>query len=170
MKYTVTSQETHEFKIPRNSDLNDVIVAEINNKTINLRILEKAADGSIRLVMVNNRVIPVKIERRADGFPDRVILNSIPYPLEIEKVESTRFKPPVQIREASGEVRAELPGQVTSIFVAVGEKVEIGQSLGILEAMKMENEITSPRSGIVKEIPAQTGSAVMKGDLILLIE
>ena len=169
MKYTVRSVEKHVFTLPRKADFTSEFQVEMKGKSATVRILEINADGSLRLVMVNNRVIPVQVDRRSDGLPERVYVNGVSYPLGIEKVESTRFKPPTVAKQASGEVRAELPGQVTALFVSVGEEVEKGQPLGILEAMKMENELLAPRNGKVKQIVANPGKAIMKGELILEI-
>lgn len=169
MKYTVRSLEKHEFQIPRKVDFSTEFSVELKGKSVRVRILETNTDGSIRLVMINNRVIPVQVERRSDGLPERVFVNGASYPLEVEKVESTRFKAPSSAKEASGSVKADLPGQVSSLFVKVGDAVEKGQALGILEAMKMENEIVAPRSGKVKQIHVPAGKAVMRGDLILEI-
>ena len=69
----------------------------------------------------------------------------------------------------AGEIHALIPGLVSRLFVKPGDKVEIGQKLLILEAMKMENEIDSPIQGTVKRIHIATGSKVEKGDLIMEI-
>lgn len=170
MKYTVRSLEKHEFQIARKAEFTAEFPVEIKGRSLSVRILETNADGSLRLVMINNKVIPVQVERRTDGLPERVYVNSVSYPLELEKVESTRFKAPNVAKVASGIVKADLPGQVSSLFVSVGERVEKGQALGILEAMKMENEILAPRSGSIKIIHAPAGKAVMRGDVILEID
>lgn len=169
MKYTVRSEEKHVFELPRKTELNTDLEVKFKNRNVNVRILETGSDGSIRLVMVDNRVIPVQVDRRSDSFPERVWVNGVSYAVNIEKVESVRYKAPATPKIASGEVRAELPGVVTALFVAQGDEVEAGQPLGILEAMKMENEISAPRAGKVKAIVAETGQAVMKNDLILEI-
>jgi biotin carboxyl carrier protein len=67
-------------------------------------------------------------------------------------------------------VRASMPGIVTQILVAIGEAVEDDQSLLILEAMKMENEIRSSMPGRVAEIRATVGQSVSKGDVLAVIE
>jgi len=58
---------------------------------------------------------------------------------------------------------------VLSIKVAVGDTVSAGQTLMVLEAMKMENNIDATTSGIVKEICVQTGASVMEGDTLIII-
>jgi biotin carboxyl carrier protein len=68
------------------------------------------------------------------------------------------------------EVKAVMPGKVVAVLVNVGDEVEKGQSLLVLEAMKMENEVRSPGSGVVQEIRVSPGQAVETGELMLLLE
>lgn len=67
-------------------------------------------------------------------------------------------------------VKCPLPGTVLSLKVAVGDKVAAGQTLVVLEAMKMENNIDADRAGVVKQILVQQGATVMEGDNLLIIE
>ena len=69
-----------------------------------------------------------------------------------------------------GEIIAQIPGLISQIFVSVGDSVNTGDKLFILEAMKMENEINSPFSGTVKNISVESGVAVEKGTIIMEIE
>lgn len=62
---------------------------------------------------------------------------------------------------------APMPGLVTGINVKAGDEVEKGTPLLILEAMKMENVITSPERGVVKHIPVSMGQAVEKGTTLI---
>jgi biotin carboxyl carrier protein len=70
----------------------------------------------------------------------------------------------------TGEIIAQIPGLISQIFVSIGDSVNTGDKLFILEAMKMENEINSPFSGTVKNISVESGVAVEKGTLIMTIE
>ena len=63
-----------------------------------------------------------------------------------------------------------MPGKVVKIDVAVGGAVSAGQVVLIVEAMKMENPITSPIDGVVKEIGAAEGDAVDAGGLLFVVE
>src|SRR5690554_2445528 len=62
-------------------------------------------------------------------------------------------------------IKAPMPGLVLEISVTVGQEVQEGDNLLILEAMKMENSFTSPRAGIIKSIAVNKGQAVDKGQL-----
>ena len=68
------------------------------------------------------------------------------------------------------DVRAPMPGLLLKLKKNVGDEVNLGESLFILEAMKMENELRSPASGIVKKIFYQEGQSVEKDSIILTIE
>ena len=70
-------------------------------------------------------------------------------------------------KNQSGEIIAQIPGLISQIFVSVGDSVNTGDKLFILEAMKMENEINSPISGIVDKIHYKAGDKVGKGNLIM---
>lgn len=71
--------------------------------------------------------------------------------------------------ENAGEIHAAIPGLISKIFVKVGENLTKGDQIYILEAMKMENELTAPISGTIKTIYVKEGATVEKGDLIMVI-
>ena len=77
---------------------------------------------------------------------------------------------PAAAAGAGNAVKSPLPGTVLGIKVNVGDKVAPGQTLMILEAMKMENNIDADRAGVVKQILVQQGSTVMEGDQLIVIE
>ncbi len=69
----------------------------------------------------------------------------------------------------NGMVKAPIPGQVSQVLVCVGQEVEEGASLAILEAMKMFNEIRAPCPGMVKSIHVQPGENVARGQALVEI-
>jgi acetyl/propionyl-CoA carboxylase alpha subunit/acetyl-CoA carboxylase carboxyltransferase component len=72
--------------------------------------------------------------------------------------------------QAAGHVRASTPAMVVSIDVAPGDRVTAGQSIGLLEAMKMEIAFEAPVSGIVTEVRVGKGQQVAAGDVLLVID
>ena len=68
------------------------------------------------------------------------------------------------------EVVAPMPGKVLSVEVAISDSVSEGQALLVLEAMKMENVIRSPREGVIKKIEVEAGVAVEKGSVLITYE
>ncbi len=72
--------------------------------------------------------------------------------------------------DSPGTIVAEMQGTIVDIMTKEGKKVKKGESLFVIEAMKMENIVSSPIDGIVKELSITKGSPVSKGDIILIIE
>jgi len=68
------------------------------------------------------------------------------------------------------EIRAIIPGRVVSVAVAAEDAIEVGQPLLILEAMKMQNELRSPRAGRITRVAASAGQTVEIGDLLVVVE
>jgi acetyl-CoA/propionyl-CoA carboxylase biotin carboxyl carrier protein len=62
-----------------------------------------------------------------------------------------------------------MQGTIVKVLVAVGDTVEAGQAVTVLEAMKMENNITAETSGTVAEIKVKPGDAVGAGDVVVVI-
>lgn len=75
-------------------------------------------------------------------------------------------------KAASGPTRvtAPMPGKIVRLLVEPGAQVEAGQGLIVMEAMKMENELRSPRAGRVKDLPAREGQTVETGALLAVVE
>jgi len=70
----------------------------------------------------------------------------------------------------SGNVAVPMQGTIVRVLVAVGDTVEIGQTICVLEAMKMENAIGADKAGTVTEVRVQEGDSVGGGDVVAVIE
>jgi biotin carboxyl carrier protein len=70
----------------------------------------------------------------------------------------------------TAEITAQMPGKVVRVLVEVGEEVEAGTGLVVVEAMKMQNEMKSPRAGTVVSIKVSAGDTVEAGTLLAVIE
>jgi len=71
---------------------------------------------------------------------------------------------------ASGSVEAPMQGTIVKVLVEVGQAVEVGAGIVVLEAMKMENQINAEKAGTVKEIKVAAGDTVGGGDILAVIE
>ena len=89
---------------------------------------------------------------------------------DIEQSAIERLHKKKETEEGAVEVTAPLAGIIYDAKVKQGMKVKLGQSLFTLMAMKMENDITSPRDGIVKEVRTKKNDNVNKDDVLAVIE
>jgi biotin carboxyl carrier protein len=72
--------------------------------------------------------------------------------------------------EDRAEISAPMPGQVIKVNVSEGDSVEEGDSLLVVEAMKMETKLYSPISGIIKEVNAKPDQQVSPDDVLIVVE
>ena len=75
-----------------------------------------------------------------------------------------------KVRGGPLELRAIIPGRVLSVDVADGDTVEAGQRVLVVEAMKMQNELRSPRAGTIRGVAVGPGQTVELGDVLLVVE
>ncbi|MCB9450578.1 MAG: acetyl-CoA carboxylase biotin carboxyl carrier protein subunit [Anaerolineaceae bacterium] len=71
---------------------------------------------------------------------------------------------------SGGDLKAQMPGQVVDVLATVGENVTRGQTLVVLEAMKMEIRVSAPVDGVVKRLLVAKGDVVERGQLLLEVE
>ncbi|MBN1155490.1 acetyl-CoA carboxylase biotin carboxyl carrier protein subunit [candidate division KSB1 bacterium] len=92
---------------------------------------------------------------------------------KVEKIiqsKSSDFKKEHLLVDESPIITTPMPGKVLKVFVKEGDEIRTKQSLLILEAMKMENNITAPRDGIVKRINFSEGDLVEAGQTLIELE
>jgi len=70
----------------------------------------------------------------------------------------------------SGQVAVPMQGTIVKVLVAVGDVVEVGQTICLLEAMKMENAVAAEKDGVIKELRVSAGDSVGAGDIVAVIE
>ncbi len=107
------------------------------------------------------------------GHKVDVWLAGLPFPASVELVGVAGYTLPAETvseKRVGGEIRALMPGRITSILVKEGDAVEAGSPLLILEAMKMQNEIVSPIRGRVKGIQVHEGGTVKKDAALIIVE
>lgn len=122
-----------------------------NNKSFKAEITDSNFNQRTYKIKVNNNLYKINIYNQLD-----ILIKEMGFSFATVK----------QINA----IKAPMPGLILDIHVALGQKVKENEALLILEAMKMENIITSPRDGIIKSIQATKGNAVDKGALLLEFE
>ena len=72
--------------------------------------------------------------------------------------------------EGPQKIAAPMPGKIVRILAPAGAAVAVGQGIIVVEAMKMQNEMKSPKAGTVKQVLVQEGATVNAGDVLAIIE
>jgi pyruvate carboxylase subunit B len=166
VKYLVTVGDT-EVEVLLDGD-----VVEVDG-TLAEAHLSEVEGTPVRMVTIGDEVHRVVARRGQTRGRYTLWLDGFRY--EVEALdERTRA-----IRELSGAsaapsgpapLVAPMPGMIVRVAVQIGEQVQAGQSLIVMEAMKMENELRATAAGTVKAVLAQAGTAVEKGAVLLELE
>ena len=118
--------------------------------------------GEKRRVTVDGEEFEVEVEREGDAW--RVLVGGKEYSIQVDggtHSETGRGSAGRSSgRKRSGTISSPIPGKVVTMHVAVGDQVEEGEVLLILEAMKMQNEIQAPIQGTVSEVNCESGDSV----------
>ncbi len=127
------------------------LVANINGKVLIAR-REEERDGSDYVIRLNGRLLKVSLEGSLEG---REQLS------QDAGISETVIGPVVIV--------APMSGRIVSLNASPNSSVTKGQPLAVLEAMKMENEIASPKTGIIKEVYVKPGALVKAGEQLCLV-
>lgn len=116
------------------------------------------------------RSLPAE-EGVSDARRFEVSLNGQIYPVELVDERRRALTGSAKRRNDGGEitVKAPMPGLVVDVLVTPGTVVERNQRVAVLEAMKMQNDLTAPRAGVVKTVAVQKGVAVNQGQVLVVI-
>jgi 3-methylcrotonyl-CoA carboxylase alpha subunit len=135
-------------------DLTDTTVCQLRNVTDDGRTLSALLDDrSIRATVIHDG-------RRVAVFADKALWH---LSLAGPKVRTATSS------SASGRLLAPMPGTVTAVEVASGEEVSTGQTLLVVEAMKMEHAIKSPVDGVIGQLACAPGEQVLDGQLLIVV-
>jgi len=120
---------------------------------------------NIAHIQVNGLKYEVELEKKADK-PTPIVRKPRPQAVKNDPVEPKKAV-------ASGNLRvvnSPLPGNILDVKVSAGDKVTKGTVVVIMEAMKMENNITSEFDGIVSSVKVKVGQSVLQNEVLLEIE
>ncbi|HBS86299.1 MAG: hypothetical protein A2W91_09665 [Bacteroidetes bacterium GWF2_38_335] len=140
----------------------------VNNEDYNVEILS-IENGNAK-VSVNGDVINIRINSEAGQAPVTVAAPAKEAPKAAEAAPAAKVEPeqPKKIEgKLKGSIKSPLPGIIRAINVKVGDVVKIGDSVLVLDAMKMDNNINADVAGKVLAICVNSGDSVMEGDVLL---
>ncbi len=147
----LTQTKTNDIRVSLGNKTYGVSVEFIGKEEILLNI-----DGKIHNVMVEANTTSYTVYVNGQCF-------------QIEKKSALQILGPKAGKQRMANVQTSMPGRIVKVLMNEGDEVEEGQAVMILEAMKMQNEIKSPRSGRLGKIGPQAGDSVETGALLFTI-
>jgi biotin carboxyl carrier protein len=122
-------------------------------------------------VKINGVSYEVEVEEVASASPAAVVKPAAPAAAAPVKPAAPAAAPVAKAAVGAGDtgVNAPMPGKITKVVAEVGKQVAAGEVLVILEAMKMQNEITAPKAGVVKGVNVAVGQGVKPGEVLVVI-
>lgn len=146
---------------------------KINGNPYEVKIEDINESSTMARVTVNGTKYDVEIEGGKAAVVKKPAVVAAPEATGLSVTPKTPIatKPAAAPAAAAGlKVTCPLPGTIISLNVKEGDTVAAGQTLLVLEAMKMENNIDAERGGVVKQVLVSAGATVMEGDVLLVIE
>ncbi len=118
-------------------------------------------------ILIGGRSYEASITETATGL----VVTIDGYRFEIDARDPRRFTRKAGRGGADGvqTIAAPMPGKVVRVLTGVGEAVQAGQGLVVVEAMKMQNEMKAPRAGKVLSLPVREGATVAAGEVLITI-
>lgn len=155
------ADSSHEIEVKRDGG---TVTATIDGRSYELEAAE--LEKGVYLLKHDNRVYEAYVS------PDGMV--SIGgHQVEINISDPKRLRGgrgDAEHGDGQAEIKTAMPGKIVRILVAEGDEVEKGYGVIVVEAMKMQNEMKSPKAGTVKQINVAEGATVNAGDVLVTIE
>ena len=164
MRY-VTTIDGHEYLVEI-LDEHHILIDEIPYEVD----FDSVSDQPVYSLLVDGKSFEAHVYPSEEGW--QVMLYGILYPTQVEDERERRLRASLGSRVApQGEfhLRAPMPGLVVSIPVDEGQAVQKGDVLLVLESMKMQNELKSPRDGTVARLRVETGDSVEQRQTLMSV-
>jgi biotin carboxyl carrier protein len=134
-----------------------------------IRVDAVLARRDVLSLLIDGQAYEVKREQTATDL--HMWVGSARFAVELHDPRSLRSRQAsAQDDKGPRKIVAPMPGRVVRLLVAEQAEVEAGQGVVVVEAMKMQNEIKSPKKGVVKKIATTAGAAVNAGDVLAIVE
>ena len=161
----VVDGRTHRLELSRSEH---TWTCKVDGETMEVDAALTARD--VLSVLVGNKAYEIKRERSLRGELHMVI-GSARYSVDVQDPRSLRTRRAGASSEAGPQkLTAAMPGKIVRIMVKEKDEVKAGQPVLVMEAMKMQNEMKSPKDGRVQKILTSEGSTVNAGDTLAIID
>lgn len=157
--------KSHRVEISRGEKL---WLCKIDGQDLEIDAALTARD--VLSVLLGGKAYEIKRERSLQGELHMVI-GSARYAVDVQDPRSLRTRRAVGGADAGPQkIKAAMPGKIVRIMLREGDEVKAGQGIIVMEAMKMQNEMKSPKDGRIQKILIAEGSTVNAGDMLAVIE
>jgi biotin carboxyl carrier protein len=119
-------------------------------------------------VLLQGRSYEIRVHESLQGL--KAEASGRPFSIEVRDPRDTSRGSRASIGSGRQNVAAPMPGKVIRVLVDIGDSVDLGQGLVVVEAMKMQNEMKASRPGRIVEIRARDGDTVGAGDTLVVLE
>jgi biotin carboxyl carrier protein len=119
-------------------------------------------------VIIGGKAYEIKRERTPTDL--HLWVGSVRFAAQLRDPRSLRNRASAGDGKGPRKLVAPMPGKVVRVLVSENTEVEAGQGVLVVEAMKMQNEIKSPKKGVVRKMVAAEGAAVNAGDVLAVVE
>jgi biotin carboxyl carrier protein len=146
------------------------VSAEIGDRVYELQAHESAPGNY--LLISEGRVFECRVEGRPEsGQEIEVVLGTTSYSIKLTDPKRLRGAATVHAHgDDTVRIVAPMPGKVVRVLVNAGDQVAAGDGIVVVEAMKMQNEMKTPKAGKVAMLSAELGATVNAGDVLAVIE
>ena len=119
-------------------------------------------------VLIGGKAYEIKRERSPTDM--QLWVGSMRYAVRVRDPRSLRSRQAADDGKGPRKLVAPMPGKVVRVLVQEEAEVEAGQGIIVVEAMKMQNEVKSPKKGVVRKLAASEGANVNSGDVLAIVE
>jgi biotin carboxyl carrier protein len=141
----------------------------VDGKSVVLEMLGQPSGGQTLFIRAGGRVMAVSVRRHEYRPVYSVEVNGQPLTVAFGEDMPSAETSESPVADGPALVNSPMAGKIASVKTMVDLKVQEGQSLMVLEAMKMQNDIASPKTGVVKELYVKHGDLVKAGDKLCLV-
>lgn len=164
--------------------------AQIDERTVNVEIIRDGSrvlarfddreyvleasqpEPNVYLLKHNGKVHEFFVGKPSDTSPSHTV-SSRSGDIDIKLIDPKKLSSSGGADSEAGglaQIKTMMPGKVVRLIASIGDAVEKGEAVLVVEAMKMQNDLKAPKAGIVKEFRVEEGTTVSAGDILAVIE
>ena len=159
--------QVYRLKLEKTPSQESRWLCRVQEREIELDVVQ--LDANTLSIVMGGRSFQARRENGADR--QGIFIDGTPYELTIQDARSLKDRRQTAADSAGPlKLTAAMPGKVVRVLASPGDTVQAGKGIVVIEAMKMQNELRSPKDGTLKEVLAREGMNVNAGDVLAVLE